>query len=110
MASSLAAAPVTDATLSRVTAIAGFTAVVLLDARGRVVAATPSNPELLGKQLAATYPHLGSALTGRPTVSNVVLSAVESAPIVAFALPLEVGVPASSRGGTTSGRARCAPS
>ena len=73
---------------ARTTALIGSSAAVLLDHRGRAVALAPAAPELRGKQLAAGYPHLASALEGKRTVSDVVPSAVEGTPIVAFALPL----------------------
>lgn len=76
----------------------GFPAGVLLDPQGRAVALAPAAPQLRGKQLAAQYPHLASALAGRPTVSDVVPSAVKGEPIVAFALPVT-----SSRFGVLSG-------
>ncbi|HZJ06615.1 MAG TPA: EAL domain-containing protein [Nocardioidaceae bacterium] len=64
---------------------------MLLDQRGRVVAGSPSDPSLRGVRLASKYPHLAAALTGTPTVSDVVVSAVDREPIVAFALPLDNG-------------------
>ena len=76
---------------TRTTALIGSSAAVLLDHRGRVVAVAPAAPELRGHQLAAGYPHLSSALAGKRTVSDVVPSAVEGTPIVAFALPLSGG-------------------
>lgn len=66
----------------------GFPAGVLLDRRGRAVALAPDAPDMRGVQLAKPYPHLATALAGRPAVSDVVVSAVDKEPIVAFALPL----------------------
>lgn len=91
VAASLAVGDSTDADLARELRSAGFTASVLLDRRGRVLANTPSDPALHGVDLASQYPHLATALAGQRTVSGVVLSAVDKTPIVAFALPLDGG-------------------
>lgn len=70
----------------------GFPVGVLLDSEGRAVALSPDAPDMEGTKLASDrYPHLLGALAGRPTVSDVVPSAVEGKPIVAFALPLSTG-------------------
>ncbi|MDQ3104876.1 MAG: PDC sensor domain-containing protein [Actinomycetota bacterium] len=71
--------------------LGGFTAAVLLDRRGLVQLASPDDPALSGVDLASQYPHLSAALAGEATVSEVVLSAAEQTPIVAFALPLANG-------------------
>ncbi|MBA3232549.1 MAG: diguanylate cyclase, partial [Propionibacteriales bacterium] len=91
LASSLPPRGFSDADLADQTRLAGFTAAVLLDPQGRVVALAPADPALHGVDLAAKYPHLSSALAGEPTVSGVVLSAADQTPIVAFALPLDGG-------------------
>lgn len=67
----------------------GFHASLLLDSDGRVLAATPPAPGLLGKQLGGDYVHLQQALQGRPTVSKAVASAAEGLPVIAFAVPYD---------------------
>ena len=67
----------------------GFSAAVLLDKDGRVVALAPAAPEMQGVNLAEKYEHLAAALAGTPTVSDVVPSSGEGDPIVAFALPMD---------------------
>ncbi|MDQ4142684.1 MAG: sensor histidine kinase [Actinomycetota bacterium] len=64
-------------------------AAVLLDENGLLLQVWPRNPELLGTNLAAEYPHLDQALQGRQAVSNVVPSAAEGIPIVAVAVPIK---------------------
>ena len=71
--------------------LSGFTAAVLLDRTGRVVASSPAGMALSGVDRAAQYPHLASALAGEPTVTGVVLSAVKATPIAAFAIPIDGG-------------------
>jgi diguanylate cyclase (GGDEF)-like protein len=65
----------------------GFPAAVLLDGTGRDIAVEPSAPRLIGAQLGAKYAHLTTALHGHIGVSNAVLSAADSVPVVAFAVP-----------------------
>ena len=67
----------------------GFGPSILLEADGTVLAVNPAAPALLGKPLAVPFAHLERALEGLPAVSNVVLSAAEREPIVAFAVPFE---------------------
>ena len=67
----------------------GFPAALLLDEQGRVLAVKPSNPQLLGTEIASKYPHLQAALRGVRAVSPVVPSAVTGEPIVAFAVPFQ---------------------
>lgn len=98
LAGSMESGPRSDASLARNAELAGFTAAVLLDNHGRVIAVAPADATMRGVELASQYPHLASALEGEPTVSGVVLSAVDKTPIVAFALPLDDG-----RGGVLSG-------
>ena len=74
---------------ARTTSLMGFPAAVLLDPDGRALALAPTNPAMVGQELATRYPHLAGALAGRRTVSDVVSSAVEGKPIVAFALPVQ---------------------
>lgn len=65
----------------------GFQAGVLLDSSGRSLAILPNEPADIGVQYGTKYAHLASALLGNVAVSNVVVSAVKSAPVVAFAVP-----------------------
>ncbi len=65
--------------------IFGFGPALLLDGAGRDMAVAPYDPTLIGADLAGRYPHLARALSGQPTVSNVVASAARRVPIVAFA-------------------------
>jgi diguanylate cyclase (GGDEF)-like protein len=83
----LSARVVSPATFEQIAGAFGFTAAVLLDARGRVIASYPSDPALIGKDIAPTYPHLRAALHGHAAVSSTVLSAVKHREIVASAIP-----------------------
>ncbi len=65
----------------------GTEAAVLLDRDGDALQVTPSDPSLIGTNLSHKYPHLQAATEGHAAVSNVVPSAVEGIPIVAFAVP-----------------------
>lgn len=67
----------------------GIEASVVLDGRGRALATYPEDARVIGQPLATKYAHLGSALSGVPAVSNVVLSVVRHVPVVAFAIPFE---------------------
>jgi len=69
----------------------GFSGSVLLDRQGRAVVLAPPAPELEGTQFAKRYPHISGALAGRATASDVVPSAAQGNPTVAFALPLPTG-------------------
>ncbi|HYO60530.1 MAG TPA: sensor domain-containing diguanylate cyclase [Actinomycetota bacterium] len=64
-----------------------FSAAVLLDRRGVVLAVFPHRADLVGKDLSGAYDHLDAALEGRPTVSNVVASAAQGVPVVGLATP-----------------------
>lgn len=70
-------------------------AAVLLDDRGRALWVAPHDPAATGADLGAEYEHLGSAVNGEPAASNVVPSAVEGTPVVAFAVPF--GTPSGRR-------------
>jgi diguanylate cyclase (GGDEF)-like protein len=83
--SELSGRTVTAAQLGAFAESFGFGPAVLLDSSGRVIAASPDKPGMLGTNLAARYPHLASALAGRPAVSNVVHSAAQGLPVVGFA-------------------------
>jgi diguanylate cyclase (GGDEF)-like protein/PAS domain S-box-containing protein len=76
-----------SADLVRIGADNGYTAAVVLDPTGRVLASQPAAPQLVGQAIAPRYAHLRRALAGIPTASNVVPSAVLGQPIVAFAVP-----------------------
>lgn len=66
----------------------GYTAVVVLDDRGRLLQGVPTKPELLGTDLSSRYAHLRTAVQdGVPAVSRVVPSAARGVPLVAFAAP-----------------------
>ena len=67
----------------------GFEAGVLLDKDGRALAVSPRRDLLLGTDLASGYSHLRSAVAGRMTVSDVVLSAANQERIVAVAVPFD---------------------
>jgi PAS domain S-box-containing protein len=66
----------------------GYPAAVLLDSKGRALQVIPSDPSVIGTDLADRYVHLRTALRqGRPAVSPVVPSAAQGMPVVAFAVP-----------------------
>ena len=69
----------------------GFSGSVLIDRQGRAVVLAPPAPALEGTQFATRYPHISGALAGRATASDVVPSAAQGKPTVAFALPLPTG-------------------
>lgn len=83
----LAGANVSEAEFLAVVDALEFHAAVLLDSRGRVLHSWPRKAGLIGTDLRADYPHLRAAVGGTPSISNVVLSAVERRPVVAFATP-----------------------
>ena len=89
LAADIASGEVPLEDLVRTTGLLGFEAAVILDDRGRAVALSPASPALVGTNLAASYPHLATALRGQRAVSGAVPSAVLREPIVAFALPVE---------------------
>jgi diguanylate cyclase (GGDEF)-like protein len=70
-----------------VVSVFGSSAAVLLDSGGRVLDVAPTDPALLGKQLASRYKHLSTAERGSVAVSGVVPSAVERVPVAAIAVP-----------------------
>ncbi|GAB2568834.1 hypothetical protein Aab01nite_08510 [Paractinoplanes abujensis] len=67
----------------------GYPAALLLDEQGRVLHVHPSDPDLVGTDVAVRYAHLREALQGRSAVSGVVDSAAEQIPVVAFAVPFD---------------------
>jgi diguanylate cyclase (GGDEF)-like protein len=60
---------------------------LLLDSHGRVLDVIPQKASLLGVDIAPQYSHLMIALSGQKNVSQVVSSAVQHIPVVAFAVP-----------------------
>ena len=85
----LAGSKLTERRFLDVVAALEFDAALLLDSRGRVLHSWPAKPELIGSDLRGKYEHLRVAVAGTPGVSNVVLSAVEGKPVVAFAAPFQ---------------------
>ena len=65
----------------------GSKAARLLDSSGRLLAVAPSDPALLGSDIAPRYAHLTKAETGSVAVSGVVRSAARGVPVVAIAAP-----------------------
>jgi diguanylate cyclase (GGDEF)-like protein len=86
-AAELASSPPSQLLFAAVNASFGFGAVVLLDARGDVMAVAPSSPALIGTNLSRRYAHLAAAVAGRQAVSNLARSAALGLPVVAFATP-----------------------
>lgn len=64
-------------------------AAVMLDSAGRAIGVAPYEKDVLGADLGGEYAHLKSAVGGTPAVSNVVPSAAQGIPIVAFATPFQ---------------------
>ena len=85
----LAADSVDSGRLTGVAEAFGFHATMVVDASGRLLQVTPSEPNLVGQPVADRYDHLRAAVGGTPAVSNVVPSAVRSVPVVAFAAPFD---------------------
>jgi diguanylate cyclase (GGDEF)-like protein len=85
----LAARSESSAQLSLVSDAFGSLTAVLLDGGGRLLAAVPSDPALVGHDIAPRYGHLATAESGRVAVSNVVPSAVSHLPVAAVAVPYE---------------------
>ncbi|HLI25281.1 MAG TPA: diguanylate cyclase, partial [Acidimicrobiales bacterium] len=83
----LATPTVSDAQFASFLNIFGFGSAVLLDGEGRDLDVVPYDASIIGTDLAGHYAHLASAVAGRPAVSNVVASAAQHVPIVAFATP-----------------------
>ena len=83
----LAAANVSDSDFHDVLDDLGFGPAVLLDSTGHDLDVAPYRADLIGTDLAARYAHLASAVAGHQAVSNVVPSAAQGVPVVAFATP-----------------------
>ena len=75
--------------LEAITAQQQFQASVLLDSAGRLIDVAPSDPSLIGTPMGPRYTHLRLALTGVPTVSDVVPSAARADPVIGFAIPFD---------------------
>jgi diguanylate cyclase (GGDEF)-like protein len=71
----------------RVVSLLDAKAAVLLDKNGDALDVVPHDAALLGTNLSDKYDHLNSAVNGTATISNVVPSASNGIPIVAFATP-----------------------
>jgi diguanylate cyclase (GGDEF)-like protein len=67
----------------------GFEDGVLLDSTGRALAISPATPALIGQQYAAQFAPLAAALKGQVVVTNVVVNAVDTSPLVGFAVPFD---------------------
>ncbi len=67
----------------------GFGPSVLLDSTGHALDTAPYKEALIGTQLSAEYEYLNHAVNGKQGVSNVVPSAAQGFPMVAFATPFE---------------------
>ncbi|MDQ1688747.1 MAG: two-component system, cell cycle response regulator [Frankiaceae bacterium] len=80
-----------DAAFQEVVEAFGFTAAVVLDNRGALLASYPSSPSTLGKNIAAKDAHLRSAVGGRRAVSTIVPSAVTGEPVAGLAVPFGSG-------------------
>lgn len=78
---------VTPQRMQMITETFDSAASVLLDADGKLLASFPHDPAMIGSQVAAKYPHLQAGLEGTPTISPVVMSAVEGIPVVGAAAP-----------------------
>lgn len=80
---------VSTSALDAVVHASGFTAAIVMDSAGKLVHVYPATPELQGADLTSRYSHLRGALAKGTAVSEVVRSAAESAPVVAFATRYE---------------------
>jgi diguanylate cyclase (GGDEF)-like protein len=83
----LATPTVSDAQFQEFITVFGFGPAVVLDGSGRDLDVAPYSAGVIGTDLAQRYAHLASAVAGHPAVSNVVASAAQRVPIVAFATP-----------------------
>jgi diguanylate cyclase (GGDEF)-like protein len=83
----LAARQVSPERFQLVVAAFGSSAAVLLNSSGRLLDVLPSDPSLVGRQIASRYTHLTEAEAGSVAVSNVVPSAARGTPVTAIAVP-----------------------
>jgi diguanylate cyclase (GGDEF)-like protein len=67
----------------------GFATGVLLDSSGRLMQSYPDDPSLLNADMTAGHAYLARALSGIPSVSNVVLTGVDQIPVVGYAMPFQ---------------------
>ncbi len=75
--------------LEPVVAAFGFEAALLVGPEGTLLMTSPATDRLRGTSITDSRPYLRSAVAGEPTVSDVLRSAVNGAPVVAFAAPFE---------------------
>ncbi len=86
------AAPATSAEeLALVNEMMRFRTGALLDGEGRVLQAVPSGSAAFGEDLAVSDDHLDRAVGGEATVSGVIPSSADGAPIVDVAVPFAAG-------------------
>lgn len=64
-------------------------AAFVLDGDGAIITGFPHDASMVGTRVGEKYAHLRAALRGEPTVSSVVMSAVEGLPVVAAATPFD---------------------
>ncbi|HET8934730.1 MAG TPA: sensor domain-containing diguanylate cyclase [Polyangiales bacterium] len=81
----LSESPISETKFEAVTRAFGFKGAVVLDASGKLLHVYPSSPDLRGTEIGSGYSHLRAAAVDGIAVSNVVSSAAQSAPVVAFA-------------------------
>jgi diguanylate cyclase (GGDEF)-like protein/PAS domain S-box-containing protein len=86
LAEAVFATGTTQARFDEITEQNHFSTAILLDAEGRLLALSPAQPSLLGDQIGAQDPSLLSALSGKPTISNVIAPG-SRAPVIGFAVP-----------------------
>ena len=67
----------------------GFEDGVLLDSAGRALAISPATPALIGQQYAKQFAPLEAAVQGQVVVTNVVVTASNTPPLVGFAVPFD---------------------
>jgi diguanylate cyclase (GGDEF)-like protein/PAS domain S-box-containing protein len=67
----------------------GWRTALLLDSRGRLLAASPRADGKLGTRVLADRPNIHTALSGTPSVSGVVLSVATGEPLLGFAVPFD---------------------
>jgi diguanylate cyclase (GGDEF)-like protein len=89
VASTTLAGPDPAAPFAADVAAFGFQDGVLLDSSGRALAISPATPALIGQQYAAQFAPLAAALRGQVVVTDVVVMATNSPPLVGFAVPYD---------------------
>lgn len=76
-----------DESLAVAADVFDFRGALIVNSEGRAMASYPHIPGLIGSDLSSRYPHLTTALKGRPAVSSVVLSSSRGVPVIEFAVP-----------------------